>query len=169
MQNQVKAERYPEKVFLSAPASGGAGALGSVFSVTPMKIMSALSSLKASVKLKGMLDITKLSHDPRVSEAYIADELNILSIPTKTFFTILYEGRKVFSRPLRVSCELYCAVGTGDMIVDSKVTVNYFKTIEKNAQLKIIEGGYHELHNEIDKYQSPYFEFLKKSIHPKNV
>ena len=169
MQNLVSPERYPEKVFLSAPASGGAGALGSVFAMAPMKVMSALRSLKISVRLKGMLDISKLSHDPRVAEAYNADELCILAVPTKTFFTILHEARKVFSRPLRINCELYCAVGSGDMIVDPKTTINYFQTIEKNAQLKIIENGYHELHNEVDKYQIPYFEFLKQSIYPKNA
>lgn len=167
MQNTVKADRYPEKVFLSAPASGGAGALASVLSVLPMKVISRLSSFKASLKLKGMLDITKLSHDPRVAEAYTVDELCILAMPTKTLFTILDEGRRVFSRPLRINCELYCALGTGDGVVEPQTTINYFKTIEKNAHLRIIEGGYHELHNEVDKYQTPYFEFLKKSIYPK--
>lgn len=168
MQNSVKVERYPQKVFLSAPATGGAGALGSVFAMTPMKIMSALSSLRASVSLKGMLDINKLSHDPRVPEAYIADERCILAIPTKTFFIILHEARNVFSRPLRVTCELYCALGSGDEIVAPEATINYFKTIEKNAKLKVIENGYHELHNEVDKYQTPYFKFLKEAIYPKN-
>lgn len=168
MQNHIKSERYPKKVFLSAPASGGAGALGSVFKAAPLKVMSVLSSLKPSVKLKGMLDINKLSHDPRIAEYYEADKDCILAIPTKTFLTILYEARKVFSRPLRVDCELYCAVGSDDQIVDSNTTIEYFKNIEKNAQLKVIEGAYHEMHNEIDKYQVPYINFLKQAIYPKS-
>lgn len=169
MQNTVKKTRYPEKVFLSAPASAGSGALGTIFSVTPLKFMGMLSSMSLSVSLKGMIDTTKLSHDPRVYDAYVADKLCSVAIPTKTFFKILYEARKVFSRPLRIECELYCAVGTGDVVVDSETTINYFKTIEKNAQLETIEGGYHELHNEIEKYQAPYFKFLIESIYPKSV
>lgn len=169
MQNTVKKSRYPEKVFLSAPASAGSGPLGTLFSVTPLKFMGLLSSMSLSVSLKGMIDTTKLSHDPRVYDAYVADKLCTMAIPTKTFFKILYEARKVFSKPLRVECELYCAVGSGDVVVDSNTTINYFQTIEKGAQLEIIEGGYHELHNEIEKYQAPYFKFLTEAIYPKSV
>ena len=76
----------------------------------------------------------------------------------------LHPRGKVFSRPLRVHCDLYCGVGTDDHLVGSETTIEYFKMIEKNAKLKIIEGGYHELHNEIDKFSDDYLAFLKDSI-----
>ena len=39
-----------------------------------------------------------------------------------------------------------------------------FSSLEKSASIKIIEGGLHELHNEVDRYRLPYFEFLQQSI-----
>lgn len=164
MQNKVKSDFYPDKVFLSAPATSGAGVLGKIFNITPLKMMQTLSSMPATIALGGMLDISKLSHDPRVYEYYVTDPLNILKVHTKLFMEILYEARKVFSRPLRVNCDLFCALGTDDYLVSSEVTIHYFKTIEKNVKLKIIEGGYHELHNEIEKYRNDYLDFLKSSL-----
>jgi acylglycerol lipase len=164
MQNDVKDEAYPEKVFLSGPAVAGPGALGKVFDLAPMKIMSLLKSLPVSVPVEGLLDLTKLSHDPRVYENYITDELNSLKVHTKLFMEILNEGRDVFSRPLRVKCDLFCATGTNDGLVSSPSIVEYFTTIEKNCKLKKVVGGYHELHNEVEKYREEYFIFLKESL-----
>lgn len=164
MQNHVDKDFYPEKVLLSAPATSGAGLPGKFFNIAPISLMKSLTNLPVTIPLAGVLDITKLSHDPRVYENYITDELNVLKVHSKLFLEILYEARRVFSRPLRVSCELYCALGTRDYLVDSETTINYFQNVEKNVNLKIIEGGYHELHNEIHKYSDQYFEFLKTSI-----
>ena len=164
MQNEAKPSLYPEKVFLSGPAVAGPGGLGKVFQLTPMQIMKGLKNLPFSIPVEGLLDLTKLSHDPRVYENYITDELNCLKVHTKLFMEILNEGREVFSRPLRINCELFCATGTSDGLVDSPAIVEYFSNIEKNCKLKKIEGGYHELHNEIEKYREPYFQFLKESL-----
>ena len=164
MQNTVKEGSYPLKVFLSGPAIGGTGNLGKVFKMAPMKIMNTLTQIPLSLPVEGLLDLSKLSHDPRVYENYITDELVHLKIHTKLFLEILKAGKDVFSRPLRVKCDLYCAVGTHDGIVDSQSTIEYFKTIEKNAKVLEVKGGYHELHNEIEKFRTPYFEFLKESV-----
>jgi len=87
-----------------------------------------------SLPLQGMLDLKKLSHDSRVYEDYI------------------------------VNCPLFCSIGTEDILVNPKLCIEYFSKIEKNAQLKIIEDGYHELHNEIEKYRKPYLDFLRQSL-----
>ncbi len=164
MQNEVSKDFYPEKVFLSGPASAGTGVVGTLFKLAPLKIMSSLKNLPVSAPVEGLLDLTKLSHDPRVYENYITDPLNTLKVHTKLFLEILAEGKEVFSRPLRVDCDLFCAIGTADVLVDPITTANYFSTIEKNCKLFKVEGGYHELHNEIEKYRTPYFTFLKESI-----
>jgi alpha-beta hydrolase superfamily lysophospholipase len=164
IQNEVSEDLYPEKVFLSGPAVAGPGLLGKSFKLAPMKLMYTLKSLPVTLPVEGLLDLSKLSHDPRVYEAYISDPLNSLKIHTKLFLEILTEAREVFSRPLRVKCDLFCAVGTHDGLVDSDSVIEYFNQIEKNAKLLKVEGAYHELHNEIEKYKSIYFEFLKESI-----
>lgn len=163
MQNFVSKDFYPEKVFLSSPAVAAPGILGVGFSNSPGFLLGALTKLP-TIPLGGMLDLKKLSHDSRIYESYIKDEFNQLKVHTKLFFELLRTAREVFSRPLRVDCPLYMAIGTQDCLVNAPEAIHYFTEVEKNTQLKVIEGGYHELHNEIEKYRAPYFEFLRKSL-----
>lgn len=164
MQNYAKKEFYPEKVFLSGPVVSGAGVLGKAFHLTPLTWLNKIKNLPISVPLSGLLDLSKLSHDPRVLQNYLTDDLNILKIHSKLFLELLAESKNVFSRPLRIDCDLYCAVGSEDGLIDAPAAIEYFQNVEKNAKLKVFTGAYHEIHNEIQKYREPYFEFLTSSF-----
>lgn len=164
MQNKVDKDSYPEKVFLSGPPVAGTGVLGKIFELAPLTFSKTLASVSSSTPLGGMLDIKKLSHDARVYENYIADDLNVLKPHTRLLFNILAEAREVFSKPLRINCNLYVAVGTSDVLVNPNAIIKYFSNIEKNAELFKMPNGYHELHNEIEKYKEPYLKFLKDSL-----
>lgn len=157
-------EIYPEKVFLSSPAVAASGLLGEFFKFAPVKFNRGLAGIPLSVKLKGVLDIKKLSHDPRVYQNYIKDPLNSLKIHSHLFLEILAQSREVFSKPLRVDCELYVAIGSEDVLVNAPACIDYFTKVEKQAKLKVIEGAYHEMHNEIERYQGPYMKFLEDSF-----
>ena len=163
LQNMVEKTFYPEKVFLSSPAVAGPGVLGQAITVAPMLLLDGLLKCP-TIPLQGILDLKKLSHDSRVYEGYVKDDLNQLKVHSKLFLEILKAGRNVFSRPLRIECPLYVSIGTGDCLVHPKLVINYFRDVEKNAQLKIVEGGYHELHNEVEKYRKPYLNFLRQSL-----
>lgn len=163
LQNMAQKDFYPEKVFLSSPAVAGPGLLGHAFTLAPMFLFDGLVKCP-TIPLQGVLDLKKLSHDSRIYESYIKDELNQLKVHSKLFFEVLRMGREVFSRPLRAECPLYVSIGTGDGLVHPKLIISYFKNIEKSAQLKIIEGGYHELHNEVEKYRKPYLNFLRQAL-----
>lgn len=163
IQNMASTDFYPEKVFLSSPAVAGPGLMGHAFSLAPMLVFDGLVKIP-TIPLQGVLDLKKLSHDGRVYEDYIHDPLNQLKVHSKLFFEVLKMGRDVFSRPLRIECPLYVSVGTADGLVHAKLIETYFTKIEKSAQLKTFEGGYHELHNEIEKYRKPYFNFLRQSL-----
>lgn len=164
MQKKVDPNFYPDKVFLSAPPVAAAGALGKIFEIAPLQMSKGLASINSSLLLGGMLDIKKLSHDARVYEHYISDKLNSLKIETKLLFCLIAESREVFSKPLRVNCELYVAVGTKDVLINPNALIKYFSTIEKNANLFKVEGAYHEIHNEVEKYRKPYIDFLINSL-----
>lgn len=163
LQNMAQKDFYPEKVFLSSPAVAGPGILGQALTLAPMLLFDGLIKCP-TIPLQGVLDLKKLSHDSRIYESYIKDELNQLKVHSKLFFELLRMGREVFSRPLRAECPLYVSIGTGDALVHAKLVINYFKNVEKSAQLKIIEGGYHELHNEVEKYRKPYLNFLRQAL-----
>jgi len=164
MQKRVEKDLYPEKVVLSSPATAGPGALGDFFRIVPSSVNNALAALPISMRIQGLLDIKKLSHDIRIYEEYIKDPLNVLKVHTHLFFEVLKEAKDVFSRPLRITCDLYVAIGTEDCLVNAPYCIEYFKTVEKQARLYVSEGAYHELHNEIEKYSAPFFDFLKESI-----
>jgi acylglycerol lipase len=163
LQNMASKDFYPEKVYLSSPVVAGPGLLGHAFSLAPMFLMDGLTKCP-TIPLQGIMDLKRLSHDNRVYESYINDDLNLLKIHSKLFFEILKTSRSVFSRPLRAECPLYVSVGTGDGLVNSKLVIKYFTDIEKRAQLKVFEGGYHELHNEVEKYRKPYLNYLRQSL-----
>ena len=163
MQNHVKEDLYPEKVFLSSPAVAAPGLMGPVFSNAPKFILESLTKLP-TLPVAKVLDLRKLSHDSRVYESYIKDEHTQLKIHTKLYLEVTKASRDVFSRPLRIKCPLFCAIGTEDALVHPGLMIKYFTEIEKNAQLNVFEGGYHELHNEIEKFKNPYLNYLRQSL-----
>lgn len=163
MQNFAKDELYPEKVFLSSPAVGAPGLMGPVFANAPKFLLEGLTKLP-TIPLAKVLNLRKLSHDSRVYESYIKDEFTTLKIHTKLYMEVMKASREIFSRPLRVKCPLFCAIGTEDVLVHPGLMIKYFTEVEKNAQLKVFEGGYHELHNEIEKYRQPYINYLRQSL-----
>lgn len=163
LQNMAPENFYPEKVFLSSPAVGAAGLMGPIMANAPRILFDSLTRCP-SFPIQGVLNIKKLSHDSRIYESYVKDEYTQLKIHTKLYVELLKTSREVFSRPLRAKCPLYCSIGTEDSLVGSKIMINYFTKVEKNAQLKIFEGGYHELHNEVEKWRKPYLNYLRQSL-----
>jgi len=155
---------YPIKVFLSAPPVKLPGILGNLLFSSPYSLSKGLAKMRFSVPIKGMVDLKHLSHDVAVGEAYKRDEFNLMALHSKLLFEMINASRNVFTRPLRVRCPLHAAVGSEDKIVDPVALIHYFQEVEKNCNLQVIKGGYHELHNEIKKYRLAYFNFLKGSF-----
>jgi len=163
MQNHVQEDLYPEKVFFSSPAVGAPGVGGTILANSPKMLFELLKKLPSTPVAK-VLDLKKLSHDHRVYESYIKDELNHLKIHTKLYIEVMKASREVFSRPLRIKCPSFCVVGTKDALVNSGLVIDYFTNVEKQTHLKIFKDGYHELHNEIEKFKTPYLSFLRQSL-----
>ena len=164
MQLKAQNELYPERVFLSAPPVAAPGLMGDLFNSLPFGMTKGLSNLPFTLPLVGILDIKRISHDITVYESYIADELNTLKIHSRLFLKLIHFSKEVFAKPLRVNCDLFVAIGTADALVQPKSLIRYFQTVEKNANLKIIDDAYHEMHNEIQKYREPYMNFLKEAL-----
>jgi len=162
LQKYAEESFYPERVYLSSPPVGAGGPAGTFANMIPLGGAKCLTKLPFSIPLGGMVDIKFLSHDPRVAENYVRDPKNILKVHSKLLFEIIKTGKEIFSKPLRPNCPAYVSVGSEDGIVHPQLLVDYFTTIEKGFCLKVFDGAYHEIHNEIDKYRLPYLEFFKK-------
>jgi len=154
----------PEKVFLNAPPAAIPGVLGSVVNLVKSDWLEKLSENGKGIYLKGLVDLRHLSHDGSIKESYENDDLCLLSLNTALLFKMIKEARKVFSKPFDVQFPVFCSVGSSDKIVSAQTLVEYFSFIEKNVRFKLIEGGYHEVHNDYDAFKKPYFDFLKASL-----
>lgn len=164
MQNLVQKDSYPEVVFLSAPPVGFTGPLGVMIKASPLWVVQKLAGIKKSVRLSGLVETGKLSHNPSVHDEYINDELNCIKLHSKLLLELVKTSKEVFSRPIGIRCPAYCAVGEGDKIVDVTSLKTFFTQVEKTTCVKVIPDAFHEMHNEIEKYQKSYFDFLKNNL-----
>lgn len=165
IQQKASAELYPERVFINAPTVGFPGFLGQLVKSTPRGLWERLSGLSLSVPLSGLIDLNDLSHNPEVGVKYAQDDLNCLKLHSSLILGMVKTSKNVFSRPLRPRCPAYVTVGTEDNLVSPTDLQEYFTMVEKAFHLKVIEGAYHEIHNEVEKYRVPYFEHLKTIFH----
>ena len=157
-------EPEPEKVYLNAPPAAIPGALGKIVDFVKSDWLEKLSNNGKGLYLKGLVDLNQLSHNSAIKSEYVSDPLCLLSLHSALLFKMIKESRRVFSKPLGVGYPVFASVGSADKIVSAQALVEYFSFVEKNVRFKLIEGGFHEIHNEFDQYKKPYFEFLKTSL-----
>ena len=160
LQKYAKADLYPAGAFLTAPPIWVGGAIASAMSIVPTPILGSLSKMKVSIPLGGQIDMENLSHDPKVKQKYLLDELNSTKVHTRLAFNLFEASRSVFSRPLRAKCPVTIAVGSEDRIVRLDKIKDYCDQIDKSINLKIIDEGYHELHNEVERIKEGYFAYF---------
>ncbi len=161
MQNFAEEGFYPERVIVNAPPCGASGMLGKIVKVIPVNFFQKLCDVPYSVPVPGLVDLNFLSHDPRTKEDYLQDEFNSTKLESKLVFELMKCARETFARPIRSKCPSFVTVGKEDQVIGFDDLVDYFTNIDKSFNLKIIDGAYHEIHNEIEKYRKPYFEHLK--------
>ncbi len=162
--NVLNSDFYPEKIFLSSPPVAPGGALGKLVQKIPNYFMKKISEFPYGLNLGDLLDKKDLSHDLTVGDEYLADPLVLKKLNSRFLFQLIQTGRNVFSNPLKADCPVNCIIGTEDQIVEPSLLLNYAQRVDPNMQLKVIEGGRHELHNEIDRYFDPYKDFLHKCL-----
>lgn len=161
IQSYVDEKAYPERLIVNAPPCGADGFLGAMVKVLPTGFFNKICDIPVSVPIGGLVDLKALSHDPRVQEEYVKDPLNALKFESKLLFELMRQAKDTFSRPLRSKCPSFVSVGSSDRVVGTKDLYEFFTNVDKSFQLKVIDGSYHEIHNEIEKYRKPYFDYLK--------
>lgn len=156
--------QLPLGVIINAPPVAIPGALGKLVDLIPDNILFKGASLKASLPLGGLVNLKYLSHRPEVGEEYVLDKFNHLKLHTKLLLEMVKASRDIFSSKLEIDIPLYCSFGSKDGIVEPSAIKKYFTEVQTKVTLKAIDGAYHEIHNELDKFRVPYFDFLKSCI-----
>lgn len=161
MQSYVDEDFYPEKVFINAPPIGFDGLFGLVMKYLPL---SFLSKIPFGFKIYGAVNLGQLSHDESVRENYLLDDLNSKGIHTRTLFCLGSASKKVFSMPLKLKCNVFCTIGSSDLVVSYEKATQYFAGIESETKFVVFDGAYHEIHNEVDQYRGKYLDYLRSTL-----
>lgn len=154
----------PKRLFLASPPIGIGGLGGAIVNRLPHWVVSGLCRIPFSLPVGATINRAYLSHDKGIAARYKGDPLSLNRLHFKLLVGLVDASRTVFSRPLAAPCPISAAIGRADRIVSCDAAQHYFATHEPDANFKIIEGAYHELHNETAAYREPYFEFLKKAL-----
>lgn len=107
------------------------------------------------------LDPAMLSHDPEVVAGYINDALVHGKITTSTFHTIVSAARETIENASRIKVPVLIMHGSDDKIT-SPVASREFAEKSPLAELKIWDGGFHELHNE--PFKEEVFSYIIRWI-----
>ncbi len=164
VQSYVGSDFYPKLIHLSSPAVSIGGIAELPVNFLPTSFFKNLSMIPLGVQVSGLVNLSHLSHDPRVKQDYIDDPLCSKTAHTKLLTGLVTTAKEVFCKPLRAKCPAFVSIGSADKIVSYSECVKYFSLVEKSFKLKVFNDAYHEIHNEIDKYRLPYFDYLKSIV-----
>lgn len=112
-----------------------------------------LSALAPRLMLKNAVDPTTLSHDPAVGRAYVDDPLVLPGGTARLFREIFAEQRRCLENAgqLEVDSALVM-LGSGDRLIDHRAGLAFYERLAvADKQLKLYDGLYHEIFNELDK------------------
>lgn len=97
------------------------------------------------------ISVHALSHDPEVVREYIADPLVHNRISVRLFFEASRAGLWALEHSGELNMPLLLMHGTSDGITSPEASQEFFEGASSYCTLKLWEGQYHELHNELIK------------------
>ncbi len=110
------------------------------------------------------LAVNHLSHDKDVVDRYVADPLVHDKISVSLFHSTMSAGRLALEHASELSIPLLLMHGSDDLICSPEGS-RIFASKAGMAELKIWDGGYHEIHNE--PFKADVFAYLMKWINSK--
>ncbi len=105
---------------------------------------------KSSLAL-GVVDSSALSHNKNLQESYNSDPLVHNKITARLYLNAFNAGRWAIENASSLTIPLLLLHGTADSITSPKASEAFAKNSPKKlCDLKLLEGLYHSLHNEIN-------------------
>lgn len=154
---QEKLDSVPEKVFLCAPP---VSLLGKIGKYIPQKLIQGLLKFPLKLWIPRPFSIKTLSHDPNTFKSVKADPFCLDLFSKQLVLGLAHTSKESFSTPFSPPCPVGVAIGSADKIVYAPAVTEYFSSCGNKISLKVIDGAFHEIHNELEIYRRPYFEFL---------
>lgn len=112
------------------------------------KIMAAVFP---SFTMVNGLDVTGLSHDETVIKAYQADPLVHDKISARLGLDLVQNGQWIIAHAAEYPLPLLLLQGSADRLVNPSGAKQFAARADGKVTFKLLEGWYHELHNEVEK------------------
>ncbi|MGY0408930.1 MAG: alpha/beta hydrolase, partial [Polaribacter sp.] len=109
-----------------------------------------LQKIAPAITLGNEINTAHLSRNKNEEKEYINDILVHDKISPNFSITFIKTGKWAIENANKLKIPLFILHGTEDKIIDHKASIA-FANNTKNATLKLYEGGYHELHNDLCK------------------
>ena len=109
-----------------------------------------LQKIAPSITMGNELDATHISREQIEVDKYINDPLIHNKISPNFSLTFIDTGKWAIDNAKKLNSQMFLLHGTDDKIIDYKGTQEFANSTDR-ATLKLYEGGYHELHNDLCK------------------
>lgn len=125
-----------------------------------------LGKIIPSITLPSELDTTAISRDTTEVEKYINDPLIHDKISPNYSIAVFDAGDWAIEHASQLTAPTLVVHGTGDKITDYKASEQFVKNSHQKAEIKLFEGGYHELHNDFEKelLVSTLIQWIQKKL-----
>ncbi len=154
-------KRRPDLLGVIASAPGLA--TGAPVPSAKLFLAKVMSTLAPSFSMDNGLDLTYLSHDPSVIQAYKADPLVHSKVSARLGNDILTKGEWIMAHAGEFPLPLLLFQGAGDRIVSVSFNTAFARALPQDkVTYKLWEGLYHEAHNEPEQQQ--VFQYMIKWI-----
>ena len=130
-------------------------------SKTKLALASIMKSILPGLLMPSGLVIDHMSHDKEVVEKYKADPLVHYRISVSLIHNAMIAAGFSLDNASELKIPLLLMHGSDDLICSPEGS-RQFTEKSKLVELKIWEGGYHELHNEL--FKDDVFNYLKEWI-----
>jgi alpha-beta hydrolase superfamily lysophospholipase len=140
--------RHFQGLILSAPAY----LLGSGVSPLKVAVGRVLARFAPRMKIPGSLDLSAISRDPKVIEAYRNDPYCYTYNTLRQGDEILKALDRIPELVRRIKLPTLLLHGTADRIIRPEGSQKIYEWLASDKKhLEIVPGGYHELYNDLDK------------------
>lgn len=129
-----------------------------------VKLAAIMKNIFPSLIQPAALVVEHLSHDQKVVDAFKIDPLNHNKISLSLFHSAMSAASNTLKNASQLKTPLLLMHGSEDQICSPEGS-REFASKTKLAELKIWDGGYHELHNEI--FRDEFFSYIFSWINTK--
>lgn len=116
-----------------------------------MTLGKILQKITPAITMSNELEITDLSRDKNEVEKYKNDPLIHDQISSNYSIKFMETGEWAIANANQLKKPMLLLHGTGDKITSYKASEIFAKNANEQVELKLYEGAYHELHNDIIK------------------